>query len=106
MNINFADIEHRIHRDLGRPLDSVARLLEVVLGPLSLGTPEERAFSLAVEIEDIPVAGATMERVIARHQHVLPLSVRALWFGVASSLRNGDICRSKSQLFQILDYLR
>lgn len=101
---NLQAVEGVIASEL--PLKATALVLEAVAGPIEQSTPEERAFSLAVEVNDPTVAGASMERILARRSNSLPLSVKALWFRVAKSLQRQDAGATRELLVQIATYFR
>lgn len=88
------------------PLSATVAVLEAISGPVGSETPEERAFSLAVEMDDAPVAGAAIERIVARRASKIPLSLKALWLRVASSLKSQDACTTRSLLQQIAAYFQ
>lgn len=105
--LNLTNLERSIRADGAiLPLNSTVALLEALVGPLSHNTPEERALTLAVEMQDGMVAGQTMERVIARKWNEIPLSVKALWLKVAKSLRAEDGGATRNLLLQITAYFR
>lgn len=101
---NLADLELAIARKA--PLSAAVVVLEAVSGPLGQSTPEERAFTLAVEMEDFPVAGAAMERIVARRANRIPLSLNGLWLQVARSLKSQDADSTRCLLEQIASYFR
>lgn len=88
----------------GSYLSPVQVLLERAIGPLQLATPEERAFSLAVELNDERVAGVSLGRVIARHGARIPLSLRGLWLQVGMALCASNERAAVALLDQIAGY--
>lgn len=101
---NLSALEQAIAREA--PLSATVAVLEAVSGPLGTETPEERAFSLAVEMGDALVAGVAIERIVARRSGKIPLSLKALWLKVASSLKSQDIVTTRSLLRQIAAYFQ
>lgn len=85
-------------------LENVESILQTCVGRLGMSTPEERAFSLAVELNDSRVAGSALARLIARRGAVLPLTVKGLWLQVGMALRAENERATSALLNQIVSY--